>query len=75
DVIIPLVDEEEDSLRLLSSKVFRWSLIYNGKKGIDGAWKSLVNINAATLDRIKVTDCRQKVNLVRPGYRAVVNWI
>ena len=75
DVVVPLLDGEEDSPLLLSNKVCRWSLIYNGLKGIDGAWQSLVRIKAATVERLNVSEDIYRDHLPRKGSQAVINWI
>ena len=82
DVVLPVRDGEDCSPILLSSKIFNWCLLYNGRRGISGAWKSLVTVGEATVSRIKEELCSagtehsaHEDSDYLPAYRPVINWV
>ena len=83
DVVCSVRNGADCSPYLLSDKAFRWCMLYNGRRGMEGAVRSLEKASSASFVRVEPEEVRDRTKeagmrksaLFIPAYRPVINWI
>ena len=77
DVVLPVRHGAAANPLLISDMMARWILIYNGSRGLSGAWESLVRTQTATLSEVELA--QDSLVSIEPEYKkeykSVINWV
>ena len=73
--VVTLTDSgNTGSIVLLAPHMVDWCLKYNGNRGLEGAWKSLIDIGIASSVSVQLREETKEVPSVYK-YKTVINWI
>ena len=77
DVVVPVYDGVDGSPLLLSSHMCEWILLYNGRRGVEGACRSLAETGLGRLKTV-TGEYESAYGSVKAGqsyYKPVINWV
>ncbi len=75
DIVLPKQAGAAAYPVLLSSTAIRWCHLYNGSKGLRGAWEGLIQIGCLSVAEGTIDEGRYRVKEKARSYQKVINWI